>query len=168
MVVILNLLPHQFFLSVDEGLRSVVSLRVVECFVNGELLGFCTLLLLSLWLVQRKILGLLFDVEVLNRPAGPVYVNHFEVAVCHEEQFANFLALVYEHLAVGQNVLLEGRHQRRNHHLGRLLEYGRFHEGVQLLLEVVFRGVRDEFAVKSVGNFDGIASMRRSVHFSVV
>lgn len=168
MVVILNLLPHQFFLSVDEGLRSVVSLRIVECFVNGELLGFCTLLLLSLWLVQRKILGLLFDVEVLNRPAGPVYVNHFEVAVCHEEQFANFLALVYEHLAVGQNVLLEGRHQRRNHHLGRLLEYGRLHEGVQLLLEVVFRGVRDEFAVKSVGNFDGIASMRRSVHFSVV
>lgn len=65
-------------------------------------------------------------------------------------------------------MLLEGRHQRRNHHLGRLLEYGRLHEGVQLLLEVVFSGVRDELAVKSVGNFDGIASMRRSVHFSVV
>ena len=101
MVIVLNLFSEQFFLSVYERFRRVICLWVIESFVNGELLGFSTLLLLSLWLVQRKVLRFLFDVEVFNCPAGSVNINHFEIPVRHEKQFANFLSLIYKHLSVG-------------------------------------------------------------------
>lgn len=168
MVIILNLFPQQLLLPIDKRLRSVIGLRVVECLMDRELLGFSALFLLSFGLVQGKILRLFFNVEVLDSPASPVDIDHLQVSVCHEEQLPYFLALVDEHLPIGQNVLFKGRHEGSDHHLGSLLEDGRLHECIQLLLKVVLCRIRNELAVESVGDLDDVASMRRSVHFSVV
>jgi hypothetical protein len=94
MIVVFDFFSQQLLLPINERFRCVIGLGVVKCFVDGKLLRFSTLFLLSLWLVQRKILGLLFDVEVLDRSSRPVYVNNLQIPVCYEEQLANFLPLI--------------------------------------------------------------------------
>ena len=76
---------------------------------------------------------------MLDCPLRSIDEQNLQVSISDKVKSLDLLALVDEHLSIGEDMFFECGHEGSDHHLRGFSEDGRLHQCVEFLLEVILR-----------------------------